>query len=335
MEPITFDWIVVAAIVATVAVLISAGTATFLRRPRRLRITKSARLWVPPSWLEEQTNRLNGVDTDEALLALDALESHAQNRPERRSAVAAILCEHLRRSSSRDGGRRTRAVQRVLTGHARATARGEHWAGLDLDLNRSRLQDLDLSHAQVGGLSLVGATLAGATQLGGMSCAGTFDASGALFEGLVEAEPLVVHGHTRLADAAFTSRCNFAGAVFGDVTDMTGAVFAGPVWFTDAVFIGPVTLSNARDSASFDGPVDLQRAACGTMNLRGVEFPGGLTIGRMDADLPQVVEGDEPDLARIVRGALHYPIGDGDGDHDLPERAAREASPRPQRNRRA
>lgn len=311
METSTLEWMVVVAIVVTVGVLISAGTATFLRRPPRARITKSSTLWVPPTWIEVQTGRLNGPNAEVGHLALSNLEAHAQANPEQRAPITAILCEHLRRESSDAHSHLARAVQRVLTSHARAGS-AEHWSNLDLDLDRARLEDLDLSHANVRRLSLVSASLTGSTRLTAMRCEESLRASGALFDGPVEAERLAIHGDTQLSGAVFTSRCSFAGGVFHGDVEMPGAVFSGPAWFTGVVFLGVVTLSSAYGSASFDGPVDLQRAAGGVLRLDGNEFPAGVTLGGADEVAgPRVVAGHNAELVQLVRNALHHVVSGG------------------------
>lgn len=301
------DWLLPAIGLTVLVVLIAAvvalrGTTT----PRRTRPIDTS----GPD-LREHAARLAGQVAD-AFTSLAAMDALAERHPEHGPAVVALLAEHLRAHSASGDDAVTQAVHRCLASQARALTRAPGPGGEPyLDLGGAHLRDLDLSHLRVRGLSLAHARLEGTTRISGLRCSGDIDATAALFDGDLVADDLYVDGDLRLARSVITN-LDLTGSFVQGITDLSAVQVTGSAWLTGSVLpaIRLFASGPGAETATFTGPVDLQRVVCDDITLYGSEFQAGLTITiNQDEDIGRGVAARDPATVEMVRRALFYDLG--------------------------
>lgn len=199
---------------------------------------------------------LLGHETEQVRVgAMHALAGLARSRPEYTQTVLDVLCAYLRRPFQPDAVETrpeeyTPESEREL--EVRLTAQrlvadllprdDQGGAELyDLNLTRAYLEYFDLSHRQVGELTVRAARLARSNSF----------------------HHLVVHGGAWFTDSVSTGRLHVHDMVFCDVgwfsrvecedrVDFARSRFFGPAKFAGARFRGPVSFEDVR----FEGPVD-------------------------------------------------------------------------------
>jgi uncharacterized protein YjbI with pentapeptide repeats len=206
---------------------------------------------------------------------LHALEAVGQAHPERRQAIADVVCACLRMPARDDGPVRL-AAQRILTAHLLPAAPG-FWAGLNLDLTGAVLTDLDLTGCRVDGeLRLDRAVFVGAAKLRGLVVGGRMGLRAAVFRdhawleratfnGVVDAEAVTFQGDAWFGEATFTSPASFVGATFVGHAWFGGCSLRASVDFGEALF---------RRSAGFRG------ANAPKVGLAGTTFLGPARVSR-------------------------------------------------------
>ncbi|MEU7526238.1 pentapeptide repeat-containing protein [Saccharothrix sp. NPDC042600] len=211
---------------------------------------------------------LLGHETEQVRVgAMHALAGLARSRPEYTQTVLDVLCAYLRRPfqpDALDARAGERAPEREPDGAGHYTPESERELEVrltaqrlvadllprddqggaelyDLNLTRAYLEYFDLSHRQVGELTVRAARLARSNSF----------------------HHLVVHGGAWFTDSVSTGRLHmhdmmfcdlgwFSRVEFGDRADFARTRFFGRAKFAGARFRGPVTFEGAR----FDEPVD-------------------------------------------------------------------------------
>ena len=195
--------------------------------------------------------------------AMHALAGLARSRVEYTQTVLDVLCAYLRRpfDVTQDGDtvkRDERELEVRLTAQrlvADLLPRADvaDAPRYNLDLTRAYLEYFDLSHRQVGDLTLRAARLERSNSFHHAVVHGGAWFTDATSGGRLHLHHVVVHGKAWFS--RFTSR---------ETTDYTGTRFLGPNKFAGVGFSGPVTF----DGCEFAEPIDFTHA----------RFTGGVTL---------------------------------------------------------
>jgi len=206
---------------------------------------------------------LLGHDTDQVRVgALHALAGLARSRTEYTQTVLDIVCSYLRRpfalgekqDESELQVRRTaqRLIADLLPKVGEADA--PHY---ELDLSKATLAFLDLTHRQIGRLTLRDAEFHDSNSLHHSHVHGDAFLSGSKTKGRLHLHDVVFHGKVSFQEATADDWVDFRNTRFHGPAKFTRTEFSGPVSFEGAVFDQPVELSETK----FTGGLDLRTAA--------------------------------------------------------------------------
>jgi uncharacterized protein YjbI with pentapeptide repeats len=273
-------------------------------RLRQERVDGAAEADAEARRITEQYGRaVDQLGSDKAAVRLGglyALERLAHDNPGQRATIVSVFCAYLRmpyeppgagpeNDSSRDESdsfdSRTQelqvrlAAQRIIAAHLRPVSEGDlFWPGVELDLSRARLIDLDMTGCHIAA-RFSGAQFVGSTIFDEVSFAGATMFDGANFAGSVE------FSLARFSSPAWFDRC-----YFGDDTFFGGAQFDDECIFDGAVF--------ARD-ASFHGTLFLNFTSFDGASLASVRF--GDAVFARTASYVKTTFGDPPKLDSWVQ----------------------------------
>ncbi|GAA3460778.1 pentapeptide repeat-containing protein [Saccharothrix longispora] len=197
--------------------------------------------------------------------AMHALAGLARSREEYRQTVLDVLCAYLRRpfatTDAEDAPRDERELEVRLTAQrlvADLLPRDDEPDArrYDLDLTRAYLEYFDISHRQVGDLTVRAAHLAESNSFHHVVVRGGAWFTDSVSEGRLYLHDMTFHGKAWFSRFTCRDRTDFARSRFLGPNKFAGTRFTAPVGFADAVFARPVDLTGAR----FLGGVDLRSA---------------------------------------------------------------------------
>ncbi|MEV0296406.1 hypothetical protein [Nocardia sp. NPDC050710] len=222
-------------------------------------------IFVQPAVIDDAYGRaiaqIGSENTALRLAGFYALESIGQDNQSRRQTTVDVLCAYLRRPLEADSHEREvrQDVQRILTKHLRpdtlpAGSRSLFWAGMEVNLTRAQLHNLDASGCSFGSVLFSQASFHGRTTFGAARFDGNAEFGGAWFEGYTTFDGTTFTGHAFFVDTVFQDVAWFADAVFNAEAHFTQAVFHRAAGFNQVGFHSWALFgwSSFGDTASFD-----------------------------------------------------------------------------------
>ncbi|WP_231647953.1 pentapeptide repeat-containing protein [Saccharothrix sp. NRRL B-16348] len=242
---------------------------------------------------------LLGHDAEQVRVgAMHALAGLARSRAEYTQTVLDVLCAYLRRpfdvTRTDEGVVRDErelevrlTAQRLIAGLL-PPADEVDAPRYDLDLTRAYLEYFDLSHRQVGDLTLRGTTMVESNSF-----------HHAVVHGAAYFTAATSSGRLHLHHVVFHRGAWFSKFTCANAADYRATGFLGPNKFADSTFTGPVTFEGCRfaepvdfEDATFTGGLDLRLAEPAEVRARGMRvstehenaLPAGLVVeGRDDS----------------------------------------------------
>ncbi|ACU37327.1 hypothetical protein Amir_3430 [Actinosynnema mirum DSM 43827] len=246
-------WVVAAALAAVaVARQVRMSEHDTLLDEHARRRTAPDRVSTPTAWRRVTRDVLDGAPR-----ALDRLDAHVAQRPDRRQDAVDLLLICLRSGVARglNAAWRTEVQDRL---RAHLSPGPGFWPGMALRAAGATLVELDLSGCRPGSIDLTGAVFLGDARLRAMTVTGpaTFaqarflrhadladtlftadaDLTGAVLTGNAVLRGVRVAGATSLAGARVSGRADLSGAELTGPADFTGARFGGRALFTGTTF---------------------------------------------------------------------------------------------------
>ena len=203
---------------------------------------------------------LLGHDAEQVRVgAMHALAGLARSRAEYTQTVLDVLCAYLRRPFEQVEDLReleVRLTAQRLIADLLPRADAADAPRYNLDLTRAYLKYFDLSHRQVGDLTLRAAHLLESNSFHHAVVHGGAWFTDALSGGRLHLHHVVFHGKAWFSRFTCHQAADFTATRFLGPTKFAGVAFTGPVTFEGCEFAEPIDFERAR----FDGGLNLALA---------------------------------------------------------------------------
>jgi hypothetical protein len=232
--------------------------------------------------------------------AMHALAGLARSRTEYTQTVLDVLCAYLRRpfgekdelTKSRDGRElevRLTAQRLIADLLPRDDAKAAGAPRYDLDLTRAYLEYFDISHRQVGDLTLRAAHFAQSNSFHHTVVHGSAWFTDATSDGRLYLHHMVFHGKAWFSRFTCHDTADYTATTFLGPNKFAGVEFTAPVSFEGCEFTEPIDFENARFGAGLK--LDLVKHAVARTHAMYVSLghenvlPDGWVVERRDGGL--------------------------------------------------